>query len=123
MKSFVAYDEVCGIHSDIQIETRTLTYQEINSFFETVLQKYGKQNRGGLRKVRRNLDGMAKLMVEEGFTLSASTEEGIDLVTKLKGIFIPRPGSNIEFRERRPLLDRICGREPTYEIFEYIVEL
>lgn len=124
MKSFVTgYHEVCGHHEDIQIESRTLTYQEINGFFETVLQKYGKQNRGGLRRVRRNLDGMANLMVEEGFTLTASAEEGINLIAQLKGIFIPRPGSNVDFIERHSLLDRIRGREPTYEISEYIVEL
>ena len=60
-QSFVkAYDEVCGIHSDIQIGARTLTYQEINSFFETLLIKYGTSNNKGLRNVRRNLGGMVR---------------------------------------------------------------
>ena len=122
-QSFVkAYDEVCGMPSDIQIGTRTLTYQEINSFFETLLVQYSTSNNKGLRNVKRNLRGMAELMIKEGFTLSASTEEGIDLVTKLEGIFIPRPITNVRLRERHSFLDRLRGKEPTYEIFESSID-
>ena len=122
-QSFVkAYDEGCGIHTDVQIGSRTLTYQEINGFFETLLVKYGESNRKGLRNVRRNLSGMAELMVKEGFTLSASTEEGISLVTNLNGIFIPRPITNVQLRERLSLLDRLKGRESTYEISESSID-
>jgi len=99
--------------------SRNLTDDEATRFLEESLKKYGKdEGKSNFFKViRRDLDGMAKLAVEQDF--ASSLEEGRNLISNLKNTSFSRVVTGVQLIEKYSFLDRLFNKSPMYEISNF----
>ncbi len=98
-------------------DLRVLTDDEKAYFLEESIKKYGNGKSEFSKVIRRNLEGMAKLAVEQGFT--STLEEGKKLISELKGASFTRVITGVQLIEKYSFLDKLFGREPMYEISNF----